>query len=127
MWNTRARSRSWLERVNAVLAQVGSSTVVRASSSLVELPHLERAVALAMVAIAERTPVVMLDQLDSFASTDDEAAFLSAMHLLAPATTTIVVGSPIPARAIEPADTGDRPLVVIDLYSLAPLSASKGN
>lgn len=129
MWKTASRSRWWLERVNSVLRQVstGSTTEVRASSTLVELPQLERSVALAMVALAERTPVVMLDQLDSFASTDDEAAFLGAVHLLAPATTTVVVGSPIPARAMEPAATGDRPLVVIDLYSLAPLAASKGN
>ena len=128
MWNTRNRSRGWFERVNGVLGQVSSSPMtVRASTTLVELPQLERSVALAMVAFAERTPVVMLDQLDSFASTDDEAAFLSAVHLLAPATTAIVVGSPIPARAMGPAATGERPLVVIDLYSLAPLATSKGN
>jgi putative drug exporter of the RND superfamily len=129
MWNTERRSRGWLERVNSALAQssTASTAEVRASSTLVELPQLERSVALAMVALAERTPVVMLDQLDSFASTDDEAAFLGALHLLAPATTTIVVGSPIPARAMEPAATGDRPLVVIDLYSLAPAAISKGN
>ena len=128
MWNTTARTRSWLEKVNSVLAEVSPGAVdVRASSTLVELPQLERSVALAMVAIAERTPVVMLDQLDSFASTDDEAAFLGAVHLLAPTTTTIVVGTPIPARAMEPAATGSRPLVVIDLYSLAPVGTSEGN
>lgn len=141
MWNTSRRTRGWLERVNSVLRQVtstgsvhrstgsttGRAAEVRASSTLVELPQLERSVALAAVALAERTPIIMLDQLDSFASTDDESAFLSALHLLAPATTTIVVGSPIPARAMEPAATGDRPLVVIDLYSLDLASTSKGN
>ena len=129
MWNTTARSRVWLERVNEVLAQVVGTrptTEVSASSTLLELPQLERSVALAMIALAERTPVVMLDQLDSFASTDDEACFLSAVHLLAPSSTTIVVGSPIPARAMEPATTGGRPLVVIDLYTLDLASSSKG-
>jgi RND superfamily putative drug exporter len=127
MWNTARRSRGWLERVNSVLRQVSTgSTTVRASSTLVELPQLERSVALAAVALAERTPVVMLDQLDSFASTDDEQSFLGAVHLLAPATTTIVVGSPIPARAMAPAATGDRPIILIDLYSLTALG-SKGN
>jgi putative drug exporter of the RND superfamily len=133
MWFTTRKARGWLERVNSVLAQVSTgSTTVRASSTLVELPQLERSVALAAVALAERTPVVMLDQLDSFSSTDDEQSFFEAVHLLAPATTTIVVGTPIPVRAMEPAHTGDRPLVVIDLYSLtaagsAAQSTAKGN
>jgi len=125
MWFTARRARGWLERVNSVLG--AERVTVRASSTLVELPQLERSVALAAIALAERTPVVMLDQLDSFASTDDEQAFIEAVHLLAPATTTIVVGTPIPARAIEPAHTGTRPLVVIDLYSLTTAGTVKGN
>jgi putative drug exporter of the RND superfamily len=125
MWLTARRSRGWLERVNSVLGQVSTgSASVRASSTLVELPQLERSVALAAVALAERTPVVMLDQLDSFATTDDEQSFIEAVHLLAPATTTVVIGTPIPARAIEPARTGDRQRVVIDLYSLTALSST---
>ena len=124
MWFTARRSRGWLERVNSVLGE--GRVIVRASSTLVELPQLERSVALAAVALAERTPVVMLDQLDSFASTDDEQSFIEAVHLLAPATTTIVVGTPIPARAMQPARTGDRPLVVIDLYSLTTVGTPEG-
>jgi putative drug exporter of the RND superfamily len=128
MWITGRRSRGWLERVNSVLTQVtvAAPAPVRASSRLIELPHLERAVALAAVALAERTPIVMLDQLDTFASTDDEAAFLSAVHLLAPSTTTIVVGSPIPRRASSPPQIGERALVHIDLYSLALAGAAEG-
>jgi len=119
MWNTDRQARGWLERINDVLRQVTSNPVeVRAATTLVELQQLERSIALTAVALAERSPVVMLDQLDSFTSTDDEASFLSAVHLLAPTTTTVVVGSPIPARAMQPALTGDRPLIVIDLYSL---------
>lgn len=119
MWSTAKHSRLWLERVNAVLEQVtGNPAEVRAATTLIELPQLERSIALAAVALAENSAVVMLDQLDSFTSTDDEAAFFGAVHLLAPATTTVVVGSPIPARAMAPALTGDRQLIVIDLYTL---------
>jgi len=128
MFTTSHRASRWLDRVNSVLraSSTRETATVRPGSTLVELPQLERAVALAALALAERTPVVMLDQLDSFASTDDEACFLSAVHLLAPSSTTIVVGSPIPARAMEPATTGGRPLVVIDLYTLDLASSSKG-
>jgi putative drug exporter of the RND superfamily len=128
MWFTGRRSRGWLERVNSVLAQVtkATPTPVRAASRLIELPHLERAVALAAVALSEHTPVVVLDQVDTFASTEDEVAFLSAIHLLAPATTTLVVGSPIPQRARTAPAIGDRELVNIDLYSLALAGAAKG-
>ena len=112
----------WLARVNTALgAASGRTTVpVRASSTLTELPQLERAVALAAVALAERTPVVMLDQLDSFAIEHDEVAFFTAVLQLAPATTTVVMGTPIPARATSVGSTGSRALVEVDLYSLSP-------
>jgi putative drug exporter of the RND superfamily len=128
MWFTGRRSRGWLERVNSVLEQVTNATPtpVRAASRLIELPHLERAVALAAVALSEHTPIVVLDQVDTFASTDDEAAFLAAIHLLAPATTTLVVGSPIPKRASSAPVIGGRDLVQIDLYSVALAGAAKG-
>ena len=122
MFTTARQSRLWLERVNAVL---GSSTTVRASSTLIELPHLERAVTLAMIALAERAPVVMLDQRDSFASTDDETAFVAAVHALAPAA-TVIIGTPIPVRAIDPPKLGERALVFIDLYSLTPVGSTEG-
>jgi len=112
---TTARSaRRWLDRVNAVLGD--DRATVRKSSTLVELPQLERAVALASVALAERTPIVMLDQLDSFASDEEETAFVSAVARLAPATTTVVIGTPIPSRC---GTVADRTVVAIDLYSLS--------
>ena len=123
MFATARQSRLWLERVNAVL---DGSTTVRASSTLSELPHLERSVTLAMIALAESAPVVMLDQRDSFASTDDETAFVEAVHSLAPAT-TIMIGTPIPVRAIESPKLGDRALVFIDLYSLTSVGSSEGD
>ncbi len=113
LFRTHRSAQRWLDRVNSVL---GGSTPVRLESSLIELPQLERAVALATVALAERTPVVMLDQLDPFASPDDESAFVAALHALAPATTTLVIGTPVPARVTDFAVA--RPRVDIDLYSL---------
>ncbi|MCU1412558.1 MAG: family transporter [Rhodoglobus sp.] len=112
---TTARSaRRWLDRVNSVLGD--GRMPVRTSSTLVELPQLERAVALASVALAERTPIVMLDQLDSFASDEEETAFVTAVARLAPASTTLVIGTPVPSRC---GTVADRTVVTIDLYSLS--------
>ncbi|NYF11470.1 RND superfamily putative drug exporter [Leifsonia sp. AK011] len=114
------RADQWLQRVNAAVRNATGREVVpvRASHTLLELPQLERAVALAAVALAENTPVVMLDQIDSFASSDDEQAFIDALQLLAPPETTIVIGTPLPARAISLDDPDARLLLTIDLYSL---------
>jgi RND superfamily putative drug exporter len=90
------RARSWLDRVNAVL---GDRAPVSVRSTIEQLPQLQRAVALSAVALAEHTPVVMLDLLDAFADPRDELAFLAALDRLAPATTTIILGSPTPAPA----------------------------
>ncbi len=116
VFRARRSARQWVEQVNAVLP-VGSTTV-RLHSTLVALPQLERAVALATVALCERTPVVMLDQLDPFANPEDEVAFVAALTALAPATTTLVLGTPVPARATD--TESSRPRVDIDLYSLSP-------
>jgi RND superfamily putative drug exporter len=89
------RARTWLDRVDAVL---GEGRSIHARASIEQLPQLERAVALSAVALAEHTPVVMLDLLDAFADPADEAAFLLALDRLAPATTTIVLGAPAAPR-----------------------------
>lgn len=116
----RRSAQRWLDRVNSVLAELGrDTTVVQLSSTLVELPQVERAVALSAVALAERTPVVMLDQLDPFAGTEDDADFVTAVCRLAPATTTVVIGTPVPARASGLTTVGERPVIDIDLYSLS--------
>ena len=116
----RARMR-WLVRANGALRQATGRECVEitAQSTLISLPQLERAVALATVALAERTPVVMLDQLDPFANPEDEEAFVAALRALAPAQTTLVIGTPVPARASSLTTAGDRPVVEIDLYALA--------
>jgi RND superfamily putative drug exporter len=113
------RVHSWLARVNSVLGSdsAGADTV-GAHSTIDQLPQLPRAVALAAVALAEHTPVIMLDQLDAFADPRDEAAFLRALDVLAPATTTIVLGTPVAPRDFEM--TGIvREVLVLDLAAIA--------
>jgi RND superfamily putative drug exporter len=101
----RARSRAG--RISGALEGLGRPTVpVDAATHVERLPQLERAVAMAAVALSERTPVVLLDALDPFSDLLDARAFLLALDRLAPATTTVVVGMPglqrvadaIPAR-----------------------------
>lgn len=120
---TAARqSQQWLDRVNSVLGE--GRSVVRRTSTVVGLPQLERAVALAIIAIAERPAVVMLDQLDAFADPRDESAFIAAVCSLADATTVIIIGTPPASRLGRSASfvdaTGGRPHLDIDLSS--PLS-----
>ena len=119
------RADRWLDRVNAVLAASSTreTVTVRPGSALVELPQLERAVALAALALAERTPVVMLDQLDSFASVEEEGAFVTAIRHLAPATTTVMLGTPQPSRSAVRRDVDDRTVIEIDLYSVSKKGA----
>ncbi len=106
------RARTWLARVDAVL---GQGHAIPGRASIEQLPQLERAVALTAVALAEHTPVVMLDLLDAFADTTDEAKFLKALDRLAPATTTIVLGTPVAPRQ---SPVLSRPVVALDLDDL---------
>ena len=109
------RARTWLARVDAVL---GDGRAIPVHASIEQLPQLQRAVALSAVALAEHTPVVMLDLLDAFADPGDEAEFLLALNRLAPATTTIVLGTPRPPHSAFPRDYG-REILNLDLDELA--------
>lgn len=121
VFTTKRSALRWLDRVNSVLAHSSSRelTTVTPASTLLQLPQLERAVALAAVALAERTPIVMLDQLDSFASSEDEAVFIAAVRHLAPASTTLIIGTPEPARLRQGHSAGTPQYIEIDLYSVS--------
>ena len=94
-FQARRRSRAWVARVQGVLASLGRPTAeVTAQTPISSLPQLERAVAGAALALSERTPVVILDTLDPFADAGDAHDFLRALDRLAPATTTVIVGTP---------------------------------
>jgi putative drug exporter of the RND superfamily len=112
------RARTWLARIDAVL---GEDRAIPARARVEQLPQLQRAVALTAVALAEHTPVVMLDLLDAFADSDDEAEFLLALDRLAPATTTIVLGTPARLRSTLPPSV-PRAVMVLDLDALAEVS-----
>ncbi len=110
------RARTWLDRVNSVLGGpvVDAAVLVSVRSTVEQLPQLQRAVALSAVALVEHTPVVMLDLLDAFADPHEETRFLAALDHLAPATTTIVLSTPVAPRAFEPGTIG-RVVEFIDL------------
>ena len=56
--------------------------------------------------------------MDAFADPRDEAAFLRALDVLAPATTTIVLGTPVAPRDFEMTGIG-RDVLVLDLAAIA--------
>ena len=122
MFTVNRRARTWLARINAVLSTgTGAATgtvSVTGTSTVDQLHQLPRAVALSAVALAEHTPVVMLDLMDAFADPREEARFLCALDQLAPATTTIVLGTAIAPRDFD-ATTVARRVIVIGLDSLA--------
>jgi RND superfamily putative drug exporter len=94
-FQARRRARAWIARVQGVLSSLDRPTAeVTAETPIAALPQLERAVAGAALALSERTPVVVLDTLDPFADPADAADFLRALDRLAPATTTVLVGTP---------------------------------
>jgi len=98
----RRRARIRAGRVSGALQGFDRQTVVVDATTRVEtLPQLERAVALAAVALSERTPVVLLDALDPFADPLDARAFLLALDRLAPSATTVVVGMPGLSRVVD--------------------------
>ncbi|WP_349899422.1 MMPL family transporter [Parafrigoribacterium soli] len=113
-WFVRRRSLRLIERLRAVVKQSFTE-----QSQPQQLPQFERAVALSLVALAERTPVVMLDQIDPFASADDEAAFVTAVCALADPGTTIVIGTPESLRSDAASCSGGRPVIHLDLDSLS--------
>jgi len=119
----RRRALRWIDRINEAVERVAPGAAALGwDSPIAPLPRLQRAVALAAVALAEDTPVLAIDQLDSFAAPGEESAFLLAVVALAPPTTTIVLGTPLPQRAIVPPELG-RPLAFLDLASPStPLS-----
>jgi RND superfamily putative drug exporter len=117
MGSRRHRIERWVARINSTLAEVAprSAVTITSRSALHELPQRERAVALAAVALAEGTPVVVLDLLDAFASPTDEESFLAAVCRLTPTGTTLLFFTPATIRT-EAAP--DRPLVVLEISPL---------
>ncbi|WP_294179655.1 MMPL family transporter [uncultured Schumannella sp.] len=89
-----------IARLNATLRELGLRGDLTASTALAELPQLDRALALATVALAEDTPLVILDAVSAFGDPEDAAVFIRGLDRLAPATTTVIVG--VPGLAVAP-------------------------
>ena len=120
----RRRARIRAGRVSGALQGLGRQTVpVDASTPVESLPQLERAVALAAVALSERTPVVLLDALDPFSEPLDARAFLLALDRLAPTATTVVVGMPGLRRVAE---ATPRRIQVLGIRALETSLATEG-
>lgn len=111
---TSRATRRWIDRANAALG----SDALSEHTPLRELQQHDRAVALATVALAEGAPVVVLDVFDPFAEEADELSLVQALCRMAPTTTTIIIGTPVPLRGVGDLDTGGRAIVPIDLYSI---------
>lgn len=115
----RRRVQRWIARANESLAAVATDAIVLTGETIVtQLPQKERAVAFATIALAEGTPIVMLDQLDTFARPEDEIAYLRAVCRIATPTTTIVIGTPVPIQTPASTASDGRVLVVIELNSV---------
>ncbi|MGV8911951.1 MAG: MMPL family transporter [Rhodoglobus sp.] len=121
-FQTSASVRDWIHRVDDALADVTARRTVRiaAETNISALPQLERAVALAAVALAEGTEIVFFDRFDQFATEEDEVAFLTAVGRLAGPTTTIVFGTESSVTVARSIDHGERAVILVDLYLLAP-------
>ncbi|MBH0098566.1 MMPL family transporter [Salinibacterium sp. NSLL150] len=119
---TAAKVRDWIARVNDVLGDVTARRTVRvtADTNVNALPQLERSVALAAVGLSEGTEIVFFDRFDQFAEAEDEAAFLTAVTRLADASTTLLFGTGRPVTLASSIDRGERNVIVVDLYLLAP-------
>jgi RND superfamily putative drug exporter len=115
-WITGRATAEWMRRVSA-------ASPVAPDAGLRTMTRLERAIALASVALAESPAVVMLDVPEAFAHRDDERAFLDAVAAIARPGTTIVVGSAEPF-AVAGREVAVREIVRIDLNALRRVPAA---
>ncbi|MBH0008804.1 MMPL family transporter [Salinibacterium sp. SWN1162] len=113
---------AWIARVNGVLSEVTTRRTIpiAADTNVNALPQLERSVALAAIGLAEGTEIVFFDRFDQFAEAEDEAVFLTAVTRLADPGVTILFGTGRHVTAASEIDHGERAVIVVDLYLLAP-------
>lgn len=122
-WRSGRAATEWMRRTTAVLDAQGGHPGSRRpgpQSGIRSLPRLERAVVLASVALAESPAVVVLDVSETLRGAAEDDAFLTAVTAIAPAATTIVVGS---NRPFAPVEIPGRGVVRLDLDDLAPATA----
>jgi putative drug exporter of the RND superfamily len=103
-WTARRVATDWLRRVTDTFTvgdaqAVDGATPINPHVGIRSLPRLERAVALASVALAESPVVAMFDLPETFTDETERKVFLDAVAKLADPDTTIVVGSSEPFSA----------------------------
>lgn len=111
--------RSVLEWTDRIRMSSASCAGVRGDLPLSSLSRLQRSVVLAAAAIAEGTPIVMIDAGDPFPERDEQSELIAAICTVADAQTTVVVGLDAEVSA---AAAVSRPLVHLDLYPARNLS-----
>jgi RND superfamily putative drug exporter len=110
---------SWVQAVNAALADVGASgSRIHAATPMAALSALESATVLVGAAAAEGTPVITIDQPDDFTATDQ---LLAASALLVGPRVTVI--SSVPSGA--PVPTLGRPIITIDVDALDSSSVDR--
>ena len=102
-FGTRRRAQLRIDRLNLVLRELGRPAGLEAATGVAALPQLERALAFAAVALAENTPVIVLDGVDAFPNHGDATAFLRGIDRLIPASITVIVAVPGLAGVAAPA------------------------
>ena len=94
-WMPRRGAVDWMRHVTEAVEGITTVTI-SPNSGLKSLPRLERAIALASVALAESPTIVVFDVPEAFDYSEDWQRFLDAVAGIAPASTTIVVGTAEP-------------------------------
>lgn len=110
-WMPHRVATVWMRRVTEAIEEF-TTVQISPNGGLKNLPPVERAIALASVALAEKPAIVMLDLPEAFTSRGEWQRFLDAVAAIAPATTTIVVGSTGPVLTTSVAT---REVVQLDL------------
>ena len=98
----RRAADEWIGHVHTTMG--GTGAAIDPDARIRSLPRVERAIALASVALAEAPAVVVLDLPDAFPDSADEQVFLDTVSAIAPAGTTIVIGSDEPFGVARLAD-----------------------
>ncbi|MBX3104613.1 MAG: MMPL family transporter [Cryobacterium sp.] len=90
----KAQANAWLTRIRVGLKEFGIELDIEAGIS--SMDPLNKAVAIACVALSERPEIVMVDLGDGVADESQEARLLSALNQISPAGTTVILGAEQP-------------------------------
>ncbi|MDQ1587751.1 MAG: putative drug exporter of the superfamily [Microbacteriaceae bacterium] len=108
---------TWVERVNTAFLSAGvPAEPISAGASLAVLGSLQRAAIVTAAALTERAGVIFIDLGDGLPGARDDSDFASIIAALAPASTTVVLGSSSFDPARPEAPSGRRTLD-LDLYT----------